>query len=128
MVAGLQECTALAHLDLQMNPLGALGATSIASALQYWPHLRYLDLGHANIPGEGWESLGGTLHRSSALTCLRVFSNQIPDPSLAALARGVSECAALRELNVGGNDCGRAAKAELARLEERRGGGLRVWY
>ncbi len=57
----LPQSTALAHLDLSCNDIGAGGAESLAGVLGQCRELAHLNLGHNQIGPAGAESLAGGL-------------------------------------------------------------------
>jgi hypothetical protein len=53
----LAQCPALAHLDLRINAMGAVGAERIAGVLAQCPALAHLNLGGIDIRADGQGAL-----------------------------------------------------------------------
>jgi Ran GTPase-activating protein (RanGAP) involved in mRNA processing and transport len=73
----LEQCPALAHLDLSYNCIGAGGAERLAGVLGHCAALAHLDLGGNGIRAAGAESLAGVLAQCPALAHLNLCCNRI---------------------------------------------------
>jgi Ran GTPase-activating protein (RanGAP) involved in mRNA processing and transport len=73
----LAQCTALVHLDLSDNEMGAAGAASLAGVLAHCPALAHLNLSGNSFGAAGAERLAGVLAQCTALVHLNLNYNQI---------------------------------------------------
>jgi hypothetical protein len=97
----LAQCTALAHLDLSYNQLGAAGAERLAGVLGQCAALTHLNLKENAIGAGGAERLAGVLGQCAALAHLDLSRNDIRAGGAERLARVLGQCAALAHLNLG---------------------------
>ena len=115
--------SALFHLDLGYNHIGAAGARIIAEALAHagaeslggvlaqCPALAHLDLSSNDIGTAGAESLAGVLAQCRALAYLKLAWNWIGNEGAERLAEVLGQCPALVHLDLEFNEI-EAAGAE----------------
>lgn len=78
LTCGLQKCTALTHLDLRQNAVSDAGLDGLARVLMgHCPGLQHLDLGWNKFGSEAVREMAGLLSECSALTELRLDGNEI---------------------------------------------------
>uniref|UniRef100_A0A7S2WJM3 Uncharacterized protein n=1 Tax=Rhizochromulina marina TaxID=1034831 RepID=A0A7S2WJM3_9STRA len=107
----------LTNLDLSFAFIGFAGATALASALRRpGCPLAGLQLPHNGLGSGGTEAICEALlkSRNETLTTLNVRANQITDSGAEALRRLVLASTTLTFLELGDNDLGSRASAQLA--------------
>jgi hypothetical protein len=116
MLAGvLEQCPALAHLDLSGNSnFGATGTERLAGVLVQCAALAHLDLSDNQIGNSAAERLAGVLAQCTALAHLNLRCNQIDDAGAERLAGVLAPCTALAHLDLSRNEIADTGTERLA--------------
>jgi len=119
LARGIAASTGLTSLDLGQCGVDEKCCALVLPALEHAPSVRRLLLPSAGLRDAGAAMLGALLPRwGHSLTALNVTQCGIGPVGMAALAKGLGECSALRSLAFSGNpieDDGMVALAEAVR-------------
>ncbi len=91
----LAQCSALAHLNLGCNGIGAAGAASLGGVLGQCAALAHLNLSGNQIGAEGAERLAGVLAQCPALAHLNLSFNGIGAAGTERLTGVLGQCSSL---------------------------------
>ncbi len=104
----------LTRLSIENNLIGALGAQSLAAALNINATLKSLDLSSNHIGAEGARSLATALDNNATLTRLNLSANDIGAQGARALATALDNNTTLMSLDLTGNNIGAEGARSLA--------------
>ncbi|KAE9338898.1 hypothetical protein PR003_g11284 [Phytophthora rubi] len=119
LAAALRVNTALTHLSLVGNRIGAAGARDLADALEDSPDSMLIDLNLRDnrLGAQGAEELGRALRENETLTQCDFSWNQMGPQAALGLLSALRDNFALRELCVYGRDLAEDGTHYLANLD-----------
>ena len=118
LAEALEQCPALAYLNLENTELTLLGVDIVARELERYSVLAHLNLSNLGVHfgPQGALMLAAGLEQSPSLVHLDLSYCSLGLNGSALLAEGLVQCPALSHLNLAGNDVGDGGATALAEM------------